>query len=55
MTKERIVDIIDQLIRQERENARKYCELNPNDADRRQMIETYITGAYIRALNELTE
>ena len=55
MDKVRIIDIIEKLVREERENSRKYCEVNPNDANRRRMIETYVTGAYIRLLHELTE
>jgi len=55
MDKIKIIDIIEKLINQERENSKKYCEVNPNDANRRQMIECYVTGAYIRMLHELTE
>lgn len=50
-----LIDMILQLIDRERENARRYIELNPQDADRRRAIQKYICGAYSEILYRIAE
>ena len=50
-----VIDMILQLIDRERENTRRYIELNPQDADRRRAIQNYICSAYSEILYRIAE
>lgn len=49
-----IIKIMD-LIEREKQNARRYCEINPADAERRKHAEQLVIGAYLEILYMLTE
>lgn len=54
MDKSKVWEIVGRLEKRERENAARYIELNPTDAERRKHTETMIISAYHEIARTLT-
>lgn len=47
----RIMELIDR----EKRNSRRYCEINPQDTERRKQREQLVIGAYIEVMHLIAE